>query len=166
MTRHVNADQRRALYEPLADGVLRCRPPKAFGWEKRDPEPRLHARRRLAGRLGLRHGRLSNAYGAAAARVRLRADGQVRVQIAAQDVGTGAYTVIGAAGRRDGWASPMDKVTVELGDSRPCRPARSPAARSPRPAACSAVKMACDAIRAPCSPATGRRDSCRRRRTA
>src|SRR5258706_3101050 len=33
--------------------------------------------------------------GAAAARVRLTADGKARVQIAAHDLGTGAYTVIG-----------------------------------------------------------------------
>ena len=37
---------------------------EAFGWKRRDPQPGAHARRRLAGRLGLRHGHLSDASGA------------------------------------------------------------------------------------------------------
>ena len=34
---------------------------EAFGWKQRDPEARLDARRRLAGRLGLRRDDLSDA---------------------------------------------------------------------------------------------------------
>src|SRR5205085_861838 len=54
--------------------------------------------------------------GAAAARVRLMANGTAKVQIAAHDLGTGAYTVIGQmAAESLGLA--RASVTVELGDS-------------------------------------------------
>src|SRR5205085_2689078 len=52
----------------------------------------------------------------AAVRVQVSGEGKVRVQTAAHDVGTGAYTVIGqAAATRLG--VPLANVVVELGDS-------------------------------------------------
>jgi xanthine dehydrogenase YagR molybdenum-binding subunit len=80
------------------------------------------------------------------ARVRLMPDGQVRVQSAAHDIGTGAYTVIGQmAAERLG--VPLSAVTVELGDS--ALPAAVVAGGSVTTASvCSAVMKACDAIRA------------------
>ena len=91
---------------------------EAFGWSQRNPQPRLDARRRLAGRLGLRHRRLSDP----ARRRRPRActltprRHGAGSQTAAHEIGTGAYTVI-AQTAADRLGVPLDKVTVELGDS-------------------------------------------------
>jgi len=81
----------------------------------------------------------------AAARVRLSDKAEVRVQIAAQVVGTGAYTVIGQmAAERLG--VPLAKVQVQLGDSDlPPGPVAGGSVTTA--SACSAVKIACDAIR-------------------
>jgi xanthine dehydrogenase YagR molybdenum-binding subunit len=88
----------------------------AFGWSKRDPRPG-----------SMRDGDWLIGYGCAsavypthlctaAARVRLMPEGDVRVQIAAQDIGTGAYTVIGQIAAEH-LGVPLSKVSVELGDT-------------------------------------------------
>jgi xanthine dehydrogenase YagR molybdenum-binding subunit len=84
--------------------------------------------------------------GAAAARVRLMANGTAAVQIAAHDLGTGAYTVIGqmAAESLD---LPVASVTVELGDSE-LPPAPVAGGSNTTASACSAVMKACQAIQA------------------
>ena len=73
--------------------------------------------------------------GAAAARVRLNADGRAKVQIAAHEIGTGVMTVVQQmAAERLG--IPLDQVQVEVGDSQFSARRRSPAARTrPRAAA-------------------------------
>jgi CO/xanthine dehydrogenase Mo-binding subunit len=87
-----------------------------FGWSKRSHQPG-----------SMRHGDwligwgcASAVYpthvGAAAARVRLIANGEARVQIAAHDIGTGAYTVIGQIAAEQ-LGIPLSSVSVELGDS-------------------------------------------------
>lgn len=84
--------------------------------------------------------------GPSTARVRLSPDGRVRVQTAAHDIGTGAYTVIGQmAAERLG--VPLSAVTVELGDSS-LPPAIVAGGSSTTASVCSAVIKACDAIRA------------------
>jgi xanthine dehydrogenase YagR molybdenum-binding subunit len=84
--------------------------------------------------------------GASAARVHLLADGHTRVQIAAHEIGTGAYTVIGQiAAQRLG--VPFAKVSVELGDTQ-YPPAPVAGGSNTTATACSAVMKACDAIRA------------------
>ena len=83
--------------------------------------------------------------GAAAARVQLIANGKARVQIAAHDLGTGAYTVIGQiAAERLG--IPLSSVSVELGDSN-LPPAPVAGGSNTTASACSAVLKACEAIR-------------------
>jgi xanthine dehydrogenase YagR molybdenum-binding subunit len=52
----------------------------------------------------------------ATARVRLMPDGKVRVQSAAHELGTGAYTVIGQMAAQE-LGVPLAATTVELGDS-------------------------------------------------
>jgi xanthine dehydrogenase YagR molybdenum-binding subunit len=81
----------------------------------------------------------------AAARVRLEQSGRARVEIAAHDVGTGAYTVIGQmAAERLG--TDLKNVSVDMGDSR--FPAGPVAGGSITTASCcNAVATACDAIR-------------------
>lgn len=81
----------------------------------------------------------------ATARVRLSPDGQVRVQVAAHDIGTGAYTVIGQMAA-ECLGVELDAVTVELGDS--ALPAAPVAGGSNTTASvCSVVMKACEAIR-------------------
>jgi xanthine dehydrogenase YagR molybdenum-binding subunit len=72
-------------------------------------------------------------------------DGHARVQIAAQDIGTGAYTVIGqVAAERLGL--PMSKVAVELGDTMlPPGPVAGGSVTTASSG--NAVLKACDAIR-------------------
>src|SRR5437763_8837258 len=83
--------------------------------------------------------------GTATARVRLLPTGEVRVQTAAHEIGTGAYTVIGQmAAERLG--VPLGSVKVELGDST-LPPAPVAGGSNTTASTCSVVLKACDAIR-------------------
>ena len=69
---------------------------EAFGWQAAQSASRVDARWRLADRLGLCHRRSIRPMSAPRPRAcGLMPNGQARVQIAAHDIGTGAYTVIG-----------------------------------------------------------------------
>jgi xanthine dehydrogenase YagR molybdenum-binding subunit len=117
---------------------------KAFGWEKRNPEPG-----------SMRDGDWLVGWGCATAsyptlmapsivRVQYSTDNNIRVQGASQDVGTGAYTVIGQMAA-EMLGADMKNVKVELGDSR--LPAGPVAGGSITTAStCSAVNLACEAI--------------------
>jgi xanthine dehydrogenase YagR molybdenum-binding subunit len=119
---------------------------KEFGWSERKREP-----------MSMRDGDWLIGYGCAmatypshmapaTARVRASADGKVRVQTAAHEIGTGAYTVIAqAAATRLG--VPIENVSVELGDSM--LPPVTVAGGSHSTASVTmAVAKACDAINA------------------
>ncbi len=127
--------------------LMRCydEAAKAFGWSQRDPEPgSMRDGDWLVG-WGCASAFYPSHIGAAAARVRLLANGDATVQIAGHDIGTGAYTVIGqVAAERLGIA--VDKVTVEIGDSKlpPCPVAGG---SNNTASAGNAVAKACDAIR-------------------
>src|SRR5205807_1186038 len=83
--------------------------------------------------------------GAAAARVKLFANGEAEVQIAAHELGTGAYTVIAQmAAERLG--IPLSSVKIQLGDSQ-LPPAPVAGGSNTTASACSVVMKACDAIR-------------------
>jgi xanthine dehydrogenase YagR molybdenum-binding subunit len=119
---------------------------KAFGWAQRDSK--VGAMRDGDWLIGW--GCASAVYpthvGAAAARVKLMATGEATVQIAAHDLGTGAYTVIGQiAAERLG--VPLSKVKVEIGDSS-LPPAPVAGGSNTTASAGSVVMKACDAIRA------------------
>ena len=88
--------------------------------------------------------------GASAVRVRLEADGRVRVQIAAHDLGTGAYTVIGQMAAEQ-LGVPLSQVQVELGDSR-FPPAPVAGGSNTTASCCNAVMKACAAILAKLAP--------------
>jgi xanthine dehydrogenase YagR molybdenum-binding subunit len=77
--------------------------------------------------------------------VLLTADGKARVQIAAHDLGTGAYTVIGQIAAEE-LGIPLSSVSVELGDSN-LPPAPVAGGSNTTASACSAVMKACEAIR-------------------
>jgi xanthine dehydrogenase YagR molybdenum-binding subunit len=117
---------------------------KTFGWEKHNPEiASMTDGDWLVGQ-GCAMATYPTLMAPAAARVRLSADGSILVQIASQDVGTGAYTVIGQQAA-DMLGVSMDKVKVVLGDST--LPAGPVAGGSVTTASsCSAVKAACDKI--------------------
>ncbi len=115
-----------------------------FGWVRRNPEP--GSMRDGDWRIGW--GCATATYpthvGAASARVRLTHDGKVRVETAAHEIGTGAYTVIGQAAA-ERLNVPLDDVTVEMGDTD--LPAATIAGGSNTTASmCSVVIKACDRI--------------------
>jgi xanthine dehydrogenase YagR molybdenum-binding subunit len=83
--------------------------------------------------------------GTAAARVRLMANGDVRVQTAAHEIGNGAYTVIGQVAA-EALGVPLAKVTVELGDTE-LPPAPVAGGSRTTASTCAAVLKACEAIR-------------------
>ncbi len=117
---------------------------KAFGWASRNPRPG-----------SMRDGEWLIGWGCATAtyptqlnpcavRVRLDREGRIRVQVAAQDVGTGAYTVIGQMAATE-LNQPLEKVTVELGISD-LPPGPVAGGSITTASVCSALKGACAAI--------------------
>jgi xanthine dehydrogenase YagR molybdenum-binding subunit len=116
-----------------------------FGWSKRSPEPgSMRDGDWLIG-WGCASAVYPTHVGAAAARVLLTADGKARVQIAAHDLGTGAYTVIGQIAAEE-LGIPLSSVSVELGDSN-LPPAPVAGGSNTTASTCSAVMKACEAIR-------------------
>jgi xanthine dehydrogenase YagR molybdenum-binding subunit len=127
--------------------LMRCydEAAKTFGWSARNPKPRSMRDGDWLVGWGCASAVYPTHVGAAAARVRVRADGQTRVQIAAHEIGNGAYTVIGQmAAERLG--VPLSSVTVELGDTS-LPPAPVAGGSNTTASACCAVMKACDAIR-------------------
>lgn len=118
----------------------------AFGWKQRNPK---------IGTMGdgewlVGYGCATTVYpthiGPAAARVRLMPNGDVRVQIAAHEIGNGVYTVLGQmAAERLGVE--LSSVIVEVGNSR-LPPAPVAGGSNTTASSCSAVLKTCDAIRA------------------
>jgi xanthine dehydrogenase YagR molybdenum-binding subunit len=123
---------------------------EAFGWSKREAKPGAMRDGDWLVGWGCASAIYPTHIGASAVRVRLEADGHVQVQIAAHDLGTGAYTVIGQMAAEQ-LAVPLSHVSVELGDSR--FPAAPVAGGSNTTASCcNAVIKACDAILAKLAP--------------
>ena len=128
--------------------VMRCfdEAASSFGWRNRNPEPR-----------SMREGDWLVGYGAAmathksnmgpsTARVRLTSEGRAHVQIAAQDLGTGAATVL-AQVVGEALKLPYEQVTIEIGDSRLPPGAVAGGSRSTASAG-SAIHAACAKIAA------------------
>jgi xanthine dehydrogenase YagR molybdenum-binding subunit len=118
---------------------------QTFGWSQRNPQPgSMRDGDWLIG-FGCASAMYPTHVGAAAARVRLLATGEARVQIAAHEIGTGINTVVAQmAAERLG--IPLQKVTIETGDS--AFPPSPVAGGSNQTASCCNVVMkACDAIR-------------------
>jgi xanthine dehydrogenase YagR molybdenum-binding subunit len=117
----------------------------AFGWKNRTPQPRSMRDGDWLVGFGCATALYPTHIGAAAARVRLMANGDVRVQTAAHEIGNGVYTVLAQiAAERLG--AKLDSVTVEVGDSR-LPPAPVAGGSTTTASACSAVLKTCDAIR-------------------
>lgn len=119
---------------------------KAFGWEKRSAKPSSMRDGDWLIGWGCATATYPTQHNPAAVRVRLSADGQARVQVAAHDVGTGAYTVIAQQAAMM-LAVPVEKIEVQLGDSElPPGPVAGGSVTTA--SVCSVVMMACDAINA------------------
>jgi xanthine dehydrogenase YagR molybdenum-binding subunit len=119
---------------------------KSFGWDRRNPKPG-----------SMRDGDWLIGWGCAAtmyptqlspatARVTLTSQGAVKVQTAAHDIGTGAYTVV-ALTASDKLGVGLDKVAVELGDSD-LPPAPVAGGSNTTASVCNVVAKACEQIRA------------------
>jgi xanthine dehydrogenase YagR molybdenum-binding subunit len=119
---------------------------EAFGWKARNPQPQSMRKGEWLVGYGCATAVYPTHMGPSTARVRYLASGDVIVQTAAHDLGTGAYTVIGqSAAERLG--VPLSKVEVYLGDSN-LPPAIVAGGSATTASTCSAVLKACDAIRA------------------
>jgi xanthine dehydrogenase YagR molybdenum-binding subunit len=118
----------------------------AFGWARRKAQPGSMREGDWLIGWGCATALYPTHVGPAAARVRLMPSGDVRVQIAAHEIGNGVYTVLGQmASERLGVE--LSSVTVEIGDSR-LPPAPVAGGSNTTASACSAVMKTCDAIRA------------------
>ena len=117
----------------------------AFSWKNRTPQPRSMRDDDWLVGFGCATAVYPTHIGAAASRVRLMANGDVRVQTAAHEIGNGVYTVLAQiAAERLG--AKLDSVTVEVGDSR-LPPAPVAGGSTTTASTCSAVLKTCDAIR-------------------
>jgi xanthine dehydrogenase YagR molybdenum-binding subunit len=118
---------------------------RAFNWRARNPRPgSMRDGDWLIG-MGCATAVYPTHVGAATARVRLRADGQVLVQSATHELGTGIRTVAGQmAAERLGVETAA--VQVETGDSS-LPPAPVSGGSNSTASVCSAVLAACDRIR-------------------
>jgi xanthine dehydrogenase YagR molybdenum-binding subunit len=100
----------RRLREAYAAGA------KAFGWERRTPEPRsMRDGRALIG-WGMAGGAFPVVHTPGSARVSIYADGSVEVASSGPDIGTGTYTIL-CQTVSDALGVPLDLVRVSLGDS-------------------------------------------------
>ena len=118
----------------------------AFGWKDRDPKPlSMRDGEWLIG-MGCATALYPTHVGPAAARVRLMPNGDVRVQIAAHEIGNGIYTVLSQmAAERLG--VDISSVTVEVGDLN-LPPAPVAGGSNTTASACSTVMKTCEVIRA------------------
>jgi xanthine dehydrogenase YagR molybdenum-binding subunit len=88
----------------------------AFGWNKRNPEPRsMRDGSELVG-WGMATGVWEALQMPSAVRIVLTANGHAEVATAASDIGTGTYTIM-AQVAADMLGLPIDNVSVKLGDS-------------------------------------------------
>ncbi len=89
---------------------------EAFGWDKRNPEPRsMHDGSDLVG-WGMASGVWEALQMPAAARILLTANGHAEVSCAASDIGTGTYTIL-AQVAADTLGLPIENISIKLGDS-------------------------------------------------
>jgi xanthine dehydrogenase YagR molybdenum-binding subunit len=89
---------------------------EAFGWSKRNPEPRsMRDGTELVG-WGMATGVWEALQVPTATRILLTANGHAEVSCATSDIGTGTYTIM-AQVAADMLGLPIDNVTVKLGDS-------------------------------------------------
>jgi xanthine dehydrogenase YagR molybdenum-binding subunit len=100
----------KALRECYSQGAA------AFGWEKRNPEPRsMHDGSELIG-CGMATGIWEALTAPITVRIVLTSNGHVEVACATSDIGTGTYTIM-AQVAADMLGQPLENISVKLGDS-------------------------------------------------
>ena len=117
----------------------------AFGWKNRSPQPRSMRDGDWLVGFGCATALYPTHISAAAVRVRLMANGDVRVQTAAHEIGNGVYTILAQAAA-DRLGVELASVSVEVGDTR-LPPAPVAGGSTTTASTCSAVLKSCDAIR-------------------
>jgi xanthine dehydrogenase YagR molybdenum-binding subunit len=127
--------------------LMECfdRAAERFGWRERTPQPgSMHDGDWLVG-WGCASAAYPSNIAASAARVTLTAHGSARVEMAGQDIGTGAYTVAAmTAAERLGLQ--LDAVNVEFGDTR-LPPAPLAAGSSHTASIVHAITTACERLK-------------------
>jgi xanthine dehydrogenase YagR molybdenum-binding subunit len=118
---------------------------EAFGWSKRNPEPRsMRDGKELIG-WGMASGVWEALQMPTAARIVLTANGHAEVSCAASDIGTGTYTIV-AQVAADSLGLPIENISVKLGDSSlPQAPVEGGSWMAA--SACHAVMAAADEVR-------------------
>ena len=118
---------------------------KQFGWDKRNAKPKMTR----DGDWLVGYGTATTTYptnqAPATARVIVTADGRAKVQTAGHEIGVGIYTVLTQVAA-DGLGLPMDKITVELGDSN-FPPAPVSGGSNSTASLCTVVAKACTEAR-------------------
>jgi xanthine dehydrogenase YagR molybdenum-binding subunit len=128
------------LREAYAEGA------KRFGWEKRPRAPRSLRNGDLMIGQGMASGIMSTFRFSSAARATLESDGSVTLRSAAQEIGTGAYTVLPQVAA-EVLGIPVSRVRLILGDTS--LPETAPTTGSTTTMSVgSAVKDACEKLRA------------------
>jgi xanthine dehydrogenase YagR molybdenum-binding subunit len=117
-----------------------------FGWKDRDRRPGSMTDGDWLVGYGVASAAYPSNIAATAARVTLRPDGHVLVEIAAHDIGTGAFTVL-AITAADRLGVPVERVEVLGGDTR-LPPAALAAGSSHTASIAHAAAAACEDIRA------------------
>jgi xanthine dehydrogenase YagR molybdenum-binding subunit len=117
----------------------------AFGWNRRSPQPgSMHDGDWLIG-WGCASTMYPTQMGPASARVTLMPDGNVKVETATHEIGTGVITVIGLTAAQ-GLGIPLEKIDVQVGDSR-LPPAPVSGGSNSTASVCNVVIKACEDIR-------------------
>jgi xanthine dehydrogenase YagR molybdenum-binding subunit len=140
----------RPLLECYREGARR------FGWDKRPTKPAsLRDGRWLIG-YGMAASIRSNFMAPAQARAKLAPDGQLTVQTAMTDIGTGTYTILTQIAA-EAMGMPANRVTAEIGDSN-LPPSPGSGGSWGAGSSGSAVYAACIALRAKLAQAASLRD--------
>ena len=101
---------------------------EAFGWNKRNPEPRsMRDGKDLVG-WGMATGVWEALQVPITVRIVLTANGHAEVACATSDIGTGTYTIM-AQVAAEMLGLPLDNISVKLGDFDPAQARRSKADR-------------------------------------
>jgi xanthine dehydrogenase YagR molybdenum-binding subunit len=147
--RRVNDSMKDATGKPWSSrSLMACfdQASERFGWKDRDPKPgSMRDGDWLIG-WGCASAVYPTHVGAATARVRLQANGEAHVQIAAHEIGVGVRTVVSQT-VADQLGIPLSAVEIETGDSA-LPPAPVAGGSNQTASCCSAVMKACEAIKA------------------
>jgi xanthine dehydrogenase YagR molybdenum-binding subunit len=87
-----------------------------IGWSKRSMQPGANRNARYLTGLGMATATYPANRSSSSVRMRMEADGSVKLFCATQDIGTGTYTIM-AQTAADALGVPVDKISVEIGDS-------------------------------------------------